>query len=203
MPEMDGLAATFAIREKEKVLGGHVIIVAMTAFATKEYQEKCIASGMDAYVTKPVRIAELDKTLEPLMNRAKEIFQAEVCITPVDFAAALEVVGDDVDILREAIGFSLTELPEELQALQVAMDNQDPKGVEAKAHRLKGVMGNIGGLKARDIAQKLETMGEQGDLDGGPDLVKALAKEIARVIAFYQDPSWEQHARAFQAGNHG
>ncbi|MBI5033771.1 MAG: response regulator [Chloroflexi bacterium] len=203
MPEMDGLDATFAIREKEKVMGGHIIIVAMTAFATKEYQEKCIASGMDAYVTKPVRIAELDKTLEPLMNRAQQISKAEVCIAPVDFAAALEVVGDDVDILREAIGFSLTEVPEELRALQLAMDNGEPKGVEAKAHRLKGVMGNIGGLKARDIAQKLETMGEQGNLDGGPDLVKLLVKEITRVINFYQDPSWEQRAREFQAGNHG
>lgn len=203
MPEMDGLDATFAIREEEKTLGGHVIIVAMTAFATKEYQEKCIASGMDAYVTKPVRIAELDKTLEPLMNRQQQITKAEVCIAPVDFAAALEVVGDDVDILREAIGFSLNEVPEEMKALQQAMDQRDPKGIEAKAHRLKGVMGNIGGLKACDLAQKLETLGEQGNLEGGPDLVKTLAKEIERVMVFYQDPGWEQRARDFQAGNHG
>jgi signal transduction histidine kinase/ActR/RegA family two-component response regulator len=207
MPEMDGLDATRAIREKEKVLGGHVVIVAMTAFATKEYHEKCLSSGMDAYVTKPVRIDELDKTLEPLMLKPPAAAPAAPA-TPdipaaVDLAAALEVVDGDVDILREATAISLEEVPEQLVALQEAMARQDPKGVEAKAHRLKGVMGNIGGLVARQVAQSLETMGEKGQLTGGPDLVKSLGIEIDRVVAFYRDPSWEQRARETQGAING
>lgn len=196
MPEIDGLDATRAIREKEKTLGGHVIIVAMTAFATKEYHEKCLESGMDAYVTKPVRIEELDKTLEPLMTRPPESAPKESPGTsPVDLSEALEVVGGDVDILRDAVALSLEEVPQQLYALQEALARQDAKGAEAKAHRLKGVMGNIGGLAAREVAQQLETIGEQGNLASGPGLVKSLEQEIERVVAFYRDPGWEQRAR--------
>ena len=207
MPEMDGLDATRAIREKEKTLGGHIIVVAMTAFATKEYHEKCLEAGMDAYVTKPVRIDELDKTLGPLMTRPPAAAAAAKPepSTPaaVDLTQALESVGGDVDIMLEAIAMVLDEVPPQLQALQEAMARQDPKGVEAKAHRLKGVMSNIGGLGAREIGQKLETMGEQNNLNGGTALVDSLVKEIERVIAFYSDPTWEQRARAISGDNDG
>lgn len=195
MPEMDGLDATRAIREKEKSLGGHLTIVAMTAFATKEYQTKCIDAGMDAYVTKPVRIEELNRVIEPLLTKPIETQPA-----PVDLREALEVVGEDVDILRDAVASSLAEVPAQLQMLKDAMSNQDASAVEAKAHRLKGVMANLGGLTAREVGQRLETMGEQGNLVGGHDAVAAFEKEITRVIAFYTDPAWEQSAHALAGG---
>jgi CheY-like chemotaxis protein len=195
MPEMDGLDATRTIREKEKSLGGHLPIVAMTAFATKEYQIKCIESGMDAYVTKPVRIEELNKTLEPLMTR-----EPAAPVPPVNLRDALEVVGDDVDILRDAVASSLSEVPEQLQQLKEAMSRQDASGVEAKAHRLKGVMSNLGGNGAREVGQRLETMGEQRNLSGGGELVSRFESEIARVVAFYSSPAWEQSARALIGG---
>ena len=64
MPEMDGFVATAMIREKEKATGGHVPIIAMTAHALKGDQERCLAAGMDAYVSKPIRTAELFRTIE-------------------------------------------------------------------------------------------------------------------------------------------
>jgi CheY-like chemotaxis protein len=206
MPEMDGLEATRTIREKEKTLGGHILIVAMTAFATKEYHEKCLASGMDAYVTKPVRIDELNKALAPLMAREPEApTLREEMPEParVVLAEALEVVGGDVDILREAASLSLEEVPEQLEALKAALSAQDATAVEAKAHRLKGVMGNLGGIQARDMGQRLETMGEQGNLTGGLDVLKVFETEIGRVVAFYSDPAWEQRAREYQEAHDG
>jgi CheY-like chemotaxis protein len=67
MPEMDGFEATAAIRAKEKLTGGHVPIVAMTAHALKGDQERCISAGMDAYVSKPIRTSELFSTLESML----------------------------------------------------------------------------------------------------------------------------------------
>ncbi|MFZ0883742.1 MAG: response regulator [Candidatus Acidiferrales bacterium] len=70
MPEMDGFEATAAIREGEKSSGRHIPIVAMTANALKGDQERCLAAGMDAYISKPIRTNELFATLEVILNGA-------------------------------------------------------------------------------------------------------------------------------------
>jgi CheY-like chemotaxis protein len=72
MPEMDGLEATAAIRKNENVTGKHQPIVALTAHAMKGDQERCLAAGMDDYLSKPIRPQELDAILEKYMAlRAK------------------------------------------------------------------------------------------------------------------------------------
>jgi CheY-like chemotaxis protein len=67
MPNMDGEEATVAIRAREKISGGHVPIIAMTAHALKGDAERLIAAGMDAYVSKPIRTQELFDTIEKLL----------------------------------------------------------------------------------------------------------------------------------------
>ena len=69
MPEMDGLEATAAIRDKEKSSGLHQPIIALTAHAMKGDREKCLAGGMDGYLTKPIRPPELDGILEEYVSR--------------------------------------------------------------------------------------------------------------------------------------
>ena len=64
MPEMDGFEATAAIRQKEKSLGTHIPIVAMTAHAMKGDRERCLAAGMDGYLSKPIHTDELIKITE-------------------------------------------------------------------------------------------------------------------------------------------
>jgi len=70
MPEMDGFAATRAIRDKEKLSGKHQKIMAMTAHAMSGDKERCLAGGMDAYIAKPIRPAELLEALEGLYEDA-------------------------------------------------------------------------------------------------------------------------------------
>jgi two-component system, sensor histidine kinase and response regulator len=218
MPEMDGLEATRVIREKEETIGMHTPIIAMTAFTTKEYRDKCAAAGMDAYVSKPVRIDELTKAFEPFLAQADEkhvvshvVSEANpeanpsetTAIAPVALDEALEIVGGDVDLLKSAVALSMKELTGQFEDLQRALAQQDPKTVEAKAHRLKGILGNLGALAARDVAQRLETMGEQGNLAGGMEASKKFDNEMTRVIAFFSDPGWEKRARASQGAGNG
>ncbi len=67
MPEMDGLEATLAIRERERTSGGHVPILAMTAHAMKGDEERCLGAGMDAYLAKPIRAQQLYDLLDALL----------------------------------------------------------------------------------------------------------------------------------------
>jgi two-component system sensor histidine kinase/response regulator len=73
MPEMGGLEATVAIREREKSTGDHLPIVAMTAGAMRGDQEKCLAAGMDGYISKPVRVQELIEIVEEHTSLRKRI----------------------------------------------------------------------------------------------------------------------------------
>jgi CheY-like chemotaxis protein len=58
MPIMNGFEATACIREKEKLGGGHIPVIAMTAHAFKETEQKCLSVGMDGYVSKPINFME-------------------------------------------------------------------------------------------------------------------------------------------------
>ncbi len=74
MPNMDGLEATRAIREEEEKTGGHVPIIAMTAHAMHGDRERCLAAGMDGYVSKPVNAKDLYAAIECNVNHGRERF---------------------------------------------------------------------------------------------------------------------------------
>jgi CheY-like chemotaxis protein len=70
MPELDGFEATAAIREREKTTGGHLPIVAMTAHAMQSDHQRCLAAGMDGYVSKPININQLVSVVESVLRTA-------------------------------------------------------------------------------------------------------------------------------------
>ena len=76
MPEMDGFEATAAIREKERKSGKHQTVVALTAHAMKGDRERCLAAGMDGYLSKPIRPQELDDVLDAHMRRTNRVAEA-------------------------------------------------------------------------------------------------------------------------------
>ena len=72
MPEMDGFAATAAIRQQEQQTGAHLPIIALTAHAMKGDAERCLAAGMDAYVSKPLHIEVLSATIAQVLENTAE-----------------------------------------------------------------------------------------------------------------------------------
>ena len=69
MPEMDGLEATVTIREREKTTGSHIPIIAVTANAMVGDRDKCLAAGMDEYLSKPVDVVKLYEVLDKLITQ--------------------------------------------------------------------------------------------------------------------------------------
>src|SRR6185369_4868983 len=72
MPYLDGFEATRAIREKERGRGGHTPIVAMTAHALKEDEEKCLDAGMDAYIPKPIDFVKTLHLIRKILDKSTE-----------------------------------------------------------------------------------------------------------------------------------
>jgi HPt (histidine-containing phosphotransfer) domain-containing protein len=120
----------------------------------------------------------------------------------VSLDAAFDVVEGDIVILQQILPGVLTRASELLDKLQAALAEKNYALVELLAHRLRGGMGNVGGLAALDLARQLENMAAAADLEAGPDILKLLAEQIAGVIAFYNDPAWPQQV-VEQGAPHG
>ncbi len=183
MPEMDGLEATRAIREREAESDQHVPILAITAYAMKEDRERCLEAGMDGYLSKPVGPEELYGAIERFLSPARGLNSAP----PVDLDAALEVVGGDRELLREAVGLFLEEdYPRQLKDLREGLERQDAQAVKRAAHGMRGALISFGGRAARDVALRLETMGREGDLRGAQGVLDELEVEVKRFAVFFE-----------------
>jgi PAS domain S-box-containing protein len=185
MPELDGFEATAAIRARERASGAHLPIIAMTAHALKGDREKCLAAGMDGYVSKPLQAQELFEAVEGAAGAATPaaaVKPAEPADLPFDPAIALDRTAGDRELLQELATLFCQECPPLLDSVHAAVDQQDAAGLKAAAHTLKGAVGNFGPSAAFEAAYKLEMMGRRGDLADAADVYCRLQQEIDRFL---------------------
>ena len=120
MPEMDGLEATEKLREREKSTGKHQPVVAMTALVMKGDRERCIAAGMDGYLSKPIRPQELDEVLDAGALHVAPALAAQrrvvVAPNPSEAAAMLGAADND----EATLASSLSDLLEQPVAVRGA-----------------------------------------------------------------------------------
>jgi len=193
MPELDGFETTGIIRQQEKVRGGHLPVIAVTAHALKGDPERCRAAGMDGYVSKPVGVEELLSEIlrcatagpaaHPHRAESSDNLSALRNEKPagegiLDREALLNHFEGDTALLGELIGLFLEDSPRQLAALRASAERGDVAAFLRDAHTFKGTLGNFSAPAADAAARALEAIGRRGDLPGALQACVRLEAEI-------------------------
>ncbi|MEI7475324.1 MAG: response regulator [bacterium] len=158
MPVMDGYEATMIIREMEHN-EKHIPIIAMTANALEGDEEKCLISGMDGYITKPINQKTLISEIEKVIN--DELVINKVESNPQDkYLKILQVIVDGHEFTNEEAEELLAEYIKSLLDMTITITNaikeNNFKAIAEKAHSLKGTSGNLNINELRESAIELE-----------------------------------------------
>jgi HPt (histidine-containing phosphotransfer) domain-containing protein len=175
------------IRQKEKGRGTRVPVVAMTAHAMGGDRERCIAAGMDAHISKPIRIPEFLETLErviPSGFAGKLGGLSEDAFDPlVNRDSVMARFDGDANLFREAAELFCSSIPRLLAHLHEAIAAGDSNTVARTAHTIKGSIGNFGGKSAVEAAERLERLARRGDLTAALNAYGTLENEIERLVS--------------------
>jgi signal transduction histidine kinase/DNA-binding response OmpR family regulator len=194
MPEMDGILATKSIREREKSTHGHIPIIAMTAHAMKGDRARCIAAGMDGYVTKPINLEEVTAAILTALHitpegdndtsldkrNGKMLERSEVLW---DMSRTLEQLGGDETLLQEVMEIFLDQAPKHLAALRLAVAQGQAETVETTAHTLKGELGYLGIPEISQRASEIEEIGRSKDVSRAAGLLPQFEADITGLFS--------------------
>jgi two-component system sensor histidine kinase/response regulator len=187
MPEMSGLEATAAIRKQEEGTGRHVPIVALTARAMAGDREQCLAAGMDAYVAKPVRAAELFAAIETVIagtaSSPRPALSPDTTVSAVNVSTLLSGFGGRSDLVAEVIDVFLADAPVMLARLRRAAAGADANELAAAAHAIKGSAGLFSQGEAYEHARALETRARSGDASNAAAACEELDATVWRLAS--------------------
>ena len=187
MPEIDGLTATRKIREREQQTGTHIPIIAMTAHAMKGDQERCLAAGMDGYLTKPVSSAQIAQAIARVPGARASTLSPEPQVQKKtagwNRAIALERVEGDEALLSELVQVFLEDLPVQLDSIQEGAAAADFEAIERIAHTLKSELLYLGLSEIAEKAKSLEQQGREHDLPAAREFFPVLKADLLTIAA--------------------
>jgi CheY-like chemotaxis protein len=210
MPEMDGLEATRQIRARQKDPAAHanfklpIIIVAMTASAMTGDKEKCLESGMDDYLAKPVRPEEVRAVIErwgpnilvknntdnPL-NPLKPEVTGKITVTPtsasdvppIDMERLNEFTEGDPQNLRELVDLYIKQTTGQMEELAAAVRDNRATDVRRVAHSCAGASATCGMRRIVPPLRELERQGDEGKLENANELCEQVKTEFEAIKA--------------------
>ena len=188
MPFMGGVQATQLIRQSEKAAGRHTPIMAMTAHAMKGDREKYLASGMDGYVSKPIRtellfgeIARVIRVTESTQSSGFNQEDRKIAPQALDREELLVHVERDEELAREILTIFLADLPEYRQSLQSAVESANSEDVRKTAHTFKGMLANLAAKPSSAAAGHLEDLATEHKTDAFMPAWRVFEKELSAV----------------------
>ena len=179
MPVMDGFEATAAIRLREAEGMPRLPIVALTAGAIDGDREKCLAAGMDDYLSKPFSLAQLEQSLRRWLVVAPDSGQPHVDLGVIE--KLLEQAGGGSDLLKSLIRTYLADAPARIAAIREGMVRGDAPAVARAAHALKSASANLGATVLARLCKDLERHCRAGSTDDADDMVRAIGLEFEHV----------------------
>ena len=203
MPEMDGLETTSHVRDPKSAVRDHGIpIIALTAAAMKGDRERCLAAGMDDYLTKPLRPEELARMVERWtgvvggklpaaagsaapasgpVSVAPRAPASETLVPAFDRRALLNTLGGDRELAEEIIGEFLADVRRQLDVLHETAESGTTPRLARQAHALKGASATVGALSLKAEAERLEVDARHA----GEERLERVGERIAALEAAF------------------
>jgi CHASE2 domain-containing sensor protein/CheY-like chemotaxis protein/nitrogen-specific signal transduction histidine kinase/HPt (histidine-containing phosphotransfer) domain-containing protein len=203
MPVLDGYEATKLLRQREGT-GHHRIVIAMTANALDGDREKCLAAGMDDYISKPVDLKMLAKVLEVWSQKIHKEEPSEdlggkslmndtavplpgtslETLPPVDLEYLNEITGGDRSFQREVLDTFAEDALTCITNMKATLRDSNAIALSQLAHQLKGASSTAAILVMPEIAKQIETQAKENRLEGIDELVVELEAIVEKVAAF-------------------
>jgi response regulator RpfG family c-di-GMP phosphodiesterase len=200
MPEMDGLEATRLIRERQKSgapnYSSRIVIVALTAHAMQGDREKCLAAGMDDYLAKPIRPADVRQVIERwnpetrAARLAKSAPAAEAALPPpaaeppVEMDRLNSLVDGDPGSMRELVELYLKQTTQQITQLEAAVRANNADEVRRVAHSCAGASATLGMTRLVPMLRDLEKQGASGTLTTAAQVCENATREFKLIQNF-------------------